>query len=169
MPQLRPQSQENVSSPRSTHTPPPSHHPCRRPWRISSAARSTKMTSCTFRASVTFVRTERAECQAPVIERESKSAVSRSRKSKSKSGGACSLSFPVRPKLSPPADIPRNVVTRRAANPGRNQISFGLILRRTLCSKVRGEPKNLNSECVIGSPFRILSSSKCRVQIRSAT
>ena len=50
-----------------------------------------------------------------------------------------------------------------------DQISFGLILRSTLCSNVRGEPKNLNSECVIGSPFWILSSSKCKVQIRSAT
>lgn len=49
-----------------------------------------------------------------------------------------------------------------------SQISFGLILRRTLRSNIRGEPKNLNSDRVIRSPYLSLSSNRCNVQMRSA-
>ena len=49
-----------------------------------------------------------------------------------------------------------------------SQISFGLILRRTLRSNIRGEPKNLNSDRVIRSPYLSLSSNGCNVQMRSA-
>ena len=75
-------------------------------------------------------------CQA----RRKRVVFSRSRKSKSKSGGACSLSFPVRPKLSLPPFVPSRpfVTTGQTENVTvavLSQLSTASVLSYSRCHK----------------------------------